>query len=114
MSAAPSLIIAAGLSLLWCADARGQRPIIRNGLRADVLGCYALYSGLGRAGSSLYNASPSVRLDSLRVSTLGSDTIPGVVRAMVPLNASAEPMTPARRRSRGPSWIADSLTDTVR
>ena len=111
MLAARSLVIASGLSLLWCVDAHGQRPTMRNGLRADVLGCYALYSGPARVGNSLYNASPSVRLDSLRVGTLGPDTVPGVLRAMVPLTVSNEPMT-ARRGP--PSWMADSLSDTVR
>ena len=114
MLATRSLIIASGLGLLWSAQARGQRLIIRNGPRADLLGCYALYAGLQRAGSFLYNASPSVRLDSSRVRTLGSDTASGGVRAMVPLDEANEPMTSPRRRPLAPRWMADSLTDTVR
>jgi hypothetical protein len=114
MSAHRSLIIASGLTLLWSADARAQRPIIRNGLRADLLGCYALYSDPPRVGRSLYNASPFVRLDSSRVGTFGSDTIPGVIRALVRVYATEEQVTPARRSSRDPTWMADSLTDTVR
>src|SRR5215218_3143391 len=114
MLAPRSLIVTSGLILLACADARGQQPITRNGLRIDLLGCYVLYSGPGRSGGSLYNASPLVRLDSLGVSRLGSDTVPGIARALVPLNASSEPVTPPRPRPGGASWTADSLTDTVR
>lgn len=114
MPAARSIVIASGLILLGCADVQAQHPVIRNGPRDDVLGCYALYSGRRRVGDFLYHASPSVRLDSLRDRTLGSDTVPGVVRRMVPLNASNETMIPARRRPYDPSWMADSLTDTLR
>ena len=114
MLAARSLFIASGLGVVCCADAAAQRPAARTGLRTEVLGCYALYSGLKRVGvAQLYNASPSVRLDSLRASRQAGDTVPAV-RAMVPLNASGEPVAPARPRPYSPSWTADSLSDTVR
>ena len=108
------LIIGSGITVLWCADADAQspQPVIRNGLRADVVGCYALYSGKARVGNSLYNATPSVRFDSVTIGGLGiADSVPGIRRALIPLTASNEPVA-ARRGP--PSWVADSLTDSVR
>jgi hypothetical protein len=107
-------LLISGLSVLWCSDARAQArpPLTRNGVRAELLGCYALYSGRTRVSNALYNATPSVRLDSLTVGRLGiADTVPGIRRALIPLTAANERV--ATRRG-PPSWTADSLTDSVR
>lgn len=103
--------MASGLGLFPCAEAQGQA--IQNGLRTDVLGCYALYAGSTRVGTSLYNASPSVRLDSAIVGNFGSAAVPLLVRAMQPLSVANEPVPP-KRLLFDPSWMADSLTDTLR
>ena len=114
MVALRPLVVSVGLGLL-CACAREQRwPMLRNGLRSDVVGCYALYAGRRRVDTSLYNASPSVQLDSTLLERMSNDTIPGVFRSMTPLREPRTPASSARQGRVAPRWAADSLTDTIR
>jgi hypothetical protein len=70
-----SLGIASALVLASRVDALAQQPVLRRSVREDVLGCYALYAAGKRVSNTrLFNASPSVRLDSLPAST------PGLIR----------------------------------
>ena len=106
------------LGAAWSTDAHGQQRgvVIRNGLRADLVGCYALYSGRDRVATSLWNASPSVRLDSLAIDTSSAATRSGVARAMYTLDLYNDPMppVPSRPHDGRRSWAADSLTDSIR
>jgi len=77
----------------------------RNGLRRDLIGCYALYFERGRVDGSLFNAAPSVRLDSMPFRSPW--------RSMTGLSLAGHP-TPLRELSLPSLWTADSLTDSVR
>jgi hypothetical protein len=72
-----------------------------------VVGCFALYFERGRVDGSLYNATPSVRLD-----TMARDSTRGV-RSLTGLTVTGHPVSPRRAYART-SWMADSLTDSVR
>lgn len=112
MIAETRLILIVALGAAWSSDVHAQpSPLPRNALRAELVGCYALFTTPAGGGAEklLYNASPSVRLDAQPVE-YGT---PGVVRAMIPLTPASFPM-PRRPRPRSPVWFADSLTDTVR
>ena len=87
-----------------------QLPLVRNALRAELVGCYTLVTPPeGAARRALYNASSFVRLDSQPME-YGT---PGVIRAMVPLTPANIANAPRPRPYR-PRWMADSLSDTVR
>jgi hypothetical protein len=107
----PAFLIVA-LSGVAISDAPAQRPpLSRNGLRGELVGCYALYtSRAGEAERALYNASALVRLDSQPIDY----PTPGVARAMIPLTPVNLPTPPQRPRPYSPRWWADSLSDTVR
>ncbi len=93
---------------------RGE--LLRDGLRAELLGCYALYSEGGRPlGSTFYNGSPLVRLDTAVMGVTATDTFPGIVRVMTKLDAAGQPVgrVDSLRRA-GPTWRADSLSDSIR
>ena len=86
----------------------------RQALRADVLGCYALFEESGRRiDSSYYNAAPSVLLDSTPLSAI-SDTFYGVGRTLIRLDTLGR----FRDDVGSPggqlwSWSADSLSDSI-
>src|SRR5215475_7991897 len=84
----------------------------RNGLRRDLIGCYALYFERGRVDGSLFNAAPSVRLDSMSGRSTDRKSR-GAFRSMTGLSLAGHP-TPLRQLSLPASWTADSLTDSVR
>jgi len=109
------LVTALALGTLPAAHALAQRPArARVGLRAELVGCYALFTApAGGAERSLYNASASVRIDSQFVGYLKTDKDPNLARVLVALTPPNAP-TVARPRPFAPSWTADSLTDTVR
>ena len=93
---------------------RAQAPM-RNGLRQDLVGCYALFTTTGkRVDSTFYNASPLVRLDSTRDQRLASAGVPGTYRLAARLDSSGRATTAKHEHSVGPIWWADSLSDSVR
>ena len=93
--------------------ASAQLP--RSGLRAELLGCYALYKPDGkRLDSSFYNSSPLVRLDSI-AARMTSETSPAAFRSLVRLDSVGNPVDQLDPTSfLGRMWWADSLTDSVR
>ena len=114
MVAQAGLLSCVGVALLSAVSvsrAGAQRPpLLRNGLRTELVGCYALFTApAGGTERALYNASARVRLDSQP----HDYQTPGVFRVMVPLTPANIPMGP-RPRPYTPIWMADSLTDTVR
>jgi hypothetical protein len=104
-------ILLAALSVVSNSAALAQRPpLLRNELRSELVGCYALFTApVGGVERTLYNASSFVRLDGQPVDY----PTPGVARTMIPLTPAN--ITEAHRpRPFTPRWTADSLTDTVR
>lgn len=99
------------LGVTSASGASAQRsPMLRNALRAEIVGCYTLFTApVGGVETQLYNASSVVRLDA---QPIGYGT-PGVVRAMIPLTPANIPRA-LRPRPYTPGWTADSLSDTVR
>jgi hypothetical protein len=91
-------------TLSWQTSPR-RVSLLRNGLRTDLIGCYALYFERGRVDGSLFNATPSVRLDSMPFRSTW--------RSMTGLSLAGKP-APLRQPSQPPQWTADSLTDSVR
>jgi hypothetical protein len=88
---------------------------IRDGLPRDLVGCYALFTATGkRVDSSFYNASPLVRLDSARHRRLASGRVPGTFRFAARLDTTGRSMTIRSEHSVGPTWWADSLSDSIR
>jgi hypothetical protein len=85
----------------------------RRTLRADVVGCYALYSERGRVDSSLYNATPSVRLDTTWWVPWPGDSGKAEIRSLRGFTAGGHPIS-SRPFSWPPHWSADSLTDSLR
>ena len=88
----------------------------RDALRAELVGCYAIYTRAGKLlDSTFYNSSPLVRLDSTPLGITAHDTVPGIIRAMARLDQSGRPLdqTPPTRFSFR-SWYADSLSDSIR
>jgi hypothetical protein len=91
-----------------------SRPTVtlsRNALRTDLIGCYALYFEHGRVYGSLFNAAPSVRLDSSLWRRARREAR-SAWRSMTGLSLTSRPTTP--RGPYPPRWTADSLTDSVR
>ncbi len=102
---------------LGCRSRSGTSDeLVRDELRVEVLGCYALYDDRGqRVDSSFYNASPLVRLDSAVVGITARDTFPGVVRVLVRLDTAGRRVDRIDSRTQfGPTWSADSLSDSLR
>jgi hypothetical protein len=86
-------------------------PPARLSLRAELVGCYALSAGhRPLTHPEYYNASGLVRLET---SLARQSAPPESFRMLVPLDSSLDPTNPGRRHP-GPSWWADSLTDSVR
>lgn len=105
-----SLVSIAGIS--WWRSRPQEEPPQRRALRAEVLGCYALFGENGRIDTTYYNASPLVRLDS-GAPRQANDSSPWHPRSLTALDSLGAPS----RTTRGmwaPDWSADSLTDTVR
>ena len=95
-----------------CPRTPATRPpsSIRHELRAELLGCYALYTPAGKLlDSSFYNASPLVRLDSV-----STGKGPMGFRSLVRLDSAGTPIDPDPRSPFGRDWWADSLSDSVR
>ena len=86
-------------------------PPARLSLRAELVGCYALSAGEHPLSQSeYYNASGLVWLDT----SVARQWAPSeAFRMLVPLDSSLDPTSRSRRHV-GPSWSADSLTDSVR
>src|SRR5690242_9810625 len=77
-------------ALASSASAKREQPTIRrNELRADLVGCYALYSDSGRLDGSFYNSSPVVRLDTADA-VPSRQHVPGF-RAMTAMTAAFGP-----------------------
>ncbi len=106
--------------LLATPPAMGQRPGVRDaparrGLRAEVIGCYALFAGTGkRVDSDFYNASSLVRLDSALHPAFAADSVPSGRRLLIRLDTAGRRLDPIDPRPRlGPMWWADSLSDSI-
>src|SRR5438445_8732016 len=111
----PSLIpFAALLAVARASAAQGPLdtvPPARLGLRADLVGCYTLSAGQHPlARSEYYHASGLVRLDTTVAPRWAP---PEAFHVLVPLDSSLA-LAHQSRRHVGPSWWADSLTDSVR
>ena len=97
--------------VMWWRTRPEEPTLQRHALRRDVLGCYALFGADGqRVDTTYYNASPIVRLDSISVRGSGDSVMWGNVEA---LDTLGRPSRTTRGMS-GPSWSADSLSDTIR
>jgi len=84
-------------------------PPARRALRPDLVGCYALSAGQHPLSQSeYYRASGLVRLDTTVAPKWAP---PEAFRMLVPLDSSPADLS---LRHLGPSWWADSLTDSVR
>jgi hypothetical protein len=90
--------------------------LLRDGLRADLLGCWQLQATNGaalRMGGAFHQAL--VRLDSFPVFGTESPSHPGVLRVVAQpgwddsLRSSVQP-----HDTYGPNWAVDSLTDSLR
>ena len=82
---------------------------LRRSLRADVVGCYSLFTARGRRiDSTFYNASPLVRLDTAERDDRSRNPTHRVMHALDTLGNPS-------RTTRGlwAAWSADSLSDTV-
>lgn len=87
-------------------------PLLRHSLRAEAVGCYALFNSKRRPiDTTYYNAAPNVQLDSSAARSV--DSILGEFRQMVALNERWQPNR-STHGLREPTWSADSLSDTVR
>src|SRR5262245_22616954 len=99
-----------------CASSRASRSLAlpRHGLRADLLGCYALYKPDGTLlDSTYYNSSPLVRLDST-LSGIPSDTGRTAFRDLIRLDSAGYPLDTGGPHSFfGRTWLADSLSDSI-
>ncbi len=104
-----------GLVCVACTAGETQEKP-RDGLRAELVGCYALYTPGGKLlDSTFYNASPLVRLDSSPLGITARDTVPGIFRRMVRLDRSGHPVDRMDSTSFSfRSWYADSLSDSIR
>ena len=88
---------------------------VRNGLRADIIGCYALFTRTGRrVDSGFYRASPLVRLDSALQPFLAAHKEFGARRLLKRLDSSGHHLDPGYPPRLGPMWWMDSLSDSVR
>ena len=109
------LLFAAMLALGSLNVALAAQGSVRNGLRADLLGCYALFRGTGeRVDSSFFRATPIVRLDSTVHPVFVAHKEFGARRLLKRLDASGHHVDPAYPLHLGPAWWLDSLSDSVR
>src|SRR5262245_50912614 len=99
--------------LVLPAELRPRATLSRNALRTDLIGCYALYFERGRVNGSLFNASPSVRLDSMPWGKMKGEA-PKAWRSMTGLSLAGRPTSLRAGGLVPPNWRADSLTDSVR
>jgi hypothetical protein len=89
--------------------------LMRDALRPDLLGCYAVYSAQGKLLDATYShASPRMRLDSSVLGVTQHDNRPGVVRLMLRLDKEGRPIDRSTPDQWPRMWWADSLTDSVR
>ncbi len=112
-----ALLIAVLLSVA-CAHAPDVRayppPVARQALRADILGCFALFDARGHAvKGNFYGAADTVRLDSAHARGLSSRIDPQRVMLIDPRAVAGTSARPSSTEV-GPAWSADSLTDTIR
>jgi hypothetical protein len=115
-----SAVLALGLAAIavlggiaWWRTRPEAPPLPRRTLRLEVLGCYALFGADGRrVDTTYYNASPLVRLDSGSASGT-VDSVAGMLRDLVALDTLGRPSRTTRGLL-GPTWTADSLSDTIR
>jgi len=89
---------------------------VRNSLRVDLLGCYALFTGAGhRVDSNFYRASPNVRLDSTVYPVFVAHKEFGARRRLARLDANGRHIDPSFGQGPlGPGWWVDSLVDSLR
>ena len=88
---------------------------IRNRLRLDIVGCYALFTETGqRVDSSFYNASPRIRLDSTLHPVFATHREFGALRLVKRLDVTGHHLDPAYPPRLGTVWWMDSLSDSVR
>jgi len=119
MRSQPPFVALATLALAMsaCASNMAHVPLglPRHGLRAELVGCYALYKPDGRLlDSSYYNSSPLVRLDSTSTG-FATDTGRSVFRYLARLDSTGNPVEHAGPRTFfNRIWWADSLSDSVR
>jgi hypothetical protein len=111
-----SRLLACALLILGLAHPTFGQPRVtlsRNAVRRDLIGCYALYFERGRVDGSLFNASSSVRLDSMPWEYMKRD-VRSPWRSMIGFSLAGR-LAPLRAGGLFPSsWTADSLTDSVR
>jgi hypothetical protein len=91
--------------------------LFRRGLRREMLGCLALYTGPEtRLDGTYFRASPGVRLDSVRpTGRLVIDSIAVRYRVATALDREGNPIGPGSEDVGMPHvWAADSLSDTLR
>jgi hypothetical protein len=92
------------------------QALVRNALRGDLVGCYALFTGNGKpVDSSFHNASPLVHLDPTSHPGFTRHAHVGVRRLLMRLDPSGRrfDLTDSRH-GLAPLWWVDSLTDSVR
>ena len=92
-------------------------PLARYGLRADVVGCFALrWTPRRPPQQEYYRASAQVRLDTAVRTLRTPRSVPGVARQLARLDAGGRAMdtVAARTWAAPPAWSADSLTDSIR
>ena len=89
---------------------------VRNTLRADIVGCYALFTGTGkRVDSAFYRASPLVHLDSTMSPVFRAHREFSARRLLIRLDAEGHPLDVVDPSPHlGPMWWADSLSDSLR
>jgi hypothetical protein len=86
---------------------------VRNALRGDLVGCYALFAEGGkRVDSSFYNASPLVHLDSAVHPVFATHRETGARRLLMRLDRNGHRLTVTGPRLA--LWWADSLSDSIR
>jgi hypothetical protein len=89
---------------------------VRNALRGELVGCYALFAEGGkRVDSSFYHASPLVRLLATANPVFAAHPEFGARRLLLRLDGSGhrlDVLDPSHRL--GPGWWADSLSDSIR
>ena len=94
------------------AVARSREIPLRLTLREDVVGCYALYAHGRLLDSSYYNSAPSVELSAATFDSVQG--LGGASRHLLPLDVDEAYRRRVAEADFGPSWSADSLSDSVR
>ena len=108
-----ALVVTLILPIAACPSSTAHGPLAppRHALRAELLGCYALYTEAGKLlDSSFHNASPLVRLDSN-----STGKVPTALRSLARLDTAGTPLDSLDAHSPfGRDWWTDSLSDSVR